>query len=128
MTRFRSVSYTHLDVYKRQVLDTPSDRGEAGSVKTASGGVPAEAAVWALYDTRVRVWVWRDCKDVYKRQVYTSSHFGDAVGHYIKKIRKKGVEIVGGRAVIMKHMTMGNAILKASSAIFAKEMCIRDSF
>ena len=39
----------------------------------------------------------------------------------IKKIRKKGVEIVGGRAFIMKHMTMGNAILNASSAIFSKE-------
>ena len=53
--------------------------------------------------------------------VYTSSHFVDAEGHYIKKIRKKGVEIVGGRAFIMKHMTMGNAILNASSAIFSKE-------
>ena len=53
--------------------------------------------------------------------VYTSSHFVDAEGHYIKKIRKKGVEIVGGRVFIMKHMTMGNAILNASSAIFSKE-------
>ena len=53
--------------------------------------------------------------------VYTSSHFVDAEGHYIKKIRKKGVEIVGGRVFIMKHMTMGNAFLNASSAIFSKE-------
>ncbi|WP_459189578.1 glycosyltransferase family 2 protein [Parabacteroides sp. APC149_11_2_Y6] len=53
--------------------------------------------------------------------VYTSSHLVDEKGHYIKKIRKKGVQILGGEAFIMKHMMMGNAILNASSAIFSKE-------
>lgn len=53
--------------------------------------------------------------------VYTSSHLVDAEGHYIKRIKKKGVEILEGKAFIMKHMTMGNAILNASSAIFSKK-------
>lgn len=53
--------------------------------------------------------------------VYTTSHFVDAEGKYIKKVRGKGVQYFKGVYFIIKRMAMGNDILNASSAIFSRK-------
>lgn len=57
--------------------------------------------------------------------VYTTSHFVDAEGKYIKKVRGKGLQYFTGVDFIIKRMAMGNDILNASSAIFSRKALSR---
>ena len=74
---FRPVSYTHLDVYKRQVIDTWLRRGAAGFRLDVADELPDDfiekirAAVKRVSPEKFLLGeVWEDAttKDVYKRQ------------------------------------------------------------
>ena len=126
----KTVSYTHLDVYKRQIQPLPAEllqlRGDVYLVEKAAfrSGVAGGAVFHDLYHQRIGV------ADVYKRQLVALYSVQLESFGYVTlypALAMAGAGQVGAAvAIYFKAKKCGNTRLK-NVITGALQMCIRDS-